>query len=1147
MTTTVNFDLSSTLTTTLSGSGTYAYAFAFGASELNGPMKRVGWTTLVDNGVAVTDPSLSLPSTTFFSGQVYVVIQQNGFGGLPNFIKDVAALNPDHSYRANFSYQLYEMTLSGSDQDQGDISAVNTFGFASTLEVEYQSGSVTRGFNTSASEIFSALPAAAVVDFHNNHFPDPERLASGPATANNNAPWPSSGWTSYVNALAANPTALSDIEIVYAFQGGSGVLSQYSVQYVANGTYGSDYFWLVPDNSNGATNTDFIRIPASQLAENIFVQGGQLEYHAGSKSASAQYYTSFTPTNADGGVAKHFVAGFDAGFWGGSGASPNSLVTEAIDFNKGYNWSVGYAYDAVMLDGVGAASYTNSLGTSSSGNFFYDPWAQQFVAESNAYGYSYSDLVSAGGVNPQVSMWDPQANSGAGANVATVNITLYDNSETPASGYTASGTGYIAPTAASGNYEDSLTQTSNQLGFDFAFSVGTPIFAPDDATPIKFKIYAPDSPQADGDGFIVLDVTAAGGTNGNWCYYSIVENAGTWSLQFDNTTGANGQGQFNISGLPATSDGSPSWYQLVFGAGDDQSIYNIYATTDPSNSNVFTNVVVDHGVEVTEYSSSDYGLDFAPGGHMLYDIDTFSAPPTGDPNAVGVTIVGSKKTDFVNALNSVAGQQGPTNRADTIFGGKGDDRLSGLAGNDTIDGGSGVDIVRGNDGDDILQVRGNEGTYDFFHGGAGTDTLQFLDTGSVTLSEFDASVASIEILQGNGQGLIGTKQLDVFDLSGLTAMTGLPFIDAQGGNDIVTGSTFADDLRGGQGDDTLNGNAGNDTLNGGKGVDVLRGGADDDTLQVRDNEGIGDTFDGGSENDTLQLLGAVTLAGFNATAASIEILQGSGRGLTGTNLGDVFDLSGLSAMTGVLFIDARSGDDTLIGSGFADDLRGDQGNDTLEGRAGNDILNGGKGADTLLGGADDDILQVRGDEGMGDTFDGGTGTDTLQLIGAVTLAGFNATASSIEILQGSGKGVNGTEQADVFNFSGLTATSGVQLIDARGGNDTLIGSNFADTLRGGNGDDTLDGRGGNDFLDGGSGANTYVFADGYGADTVVRYNVDQDKFDLTGVTGVSSFGDLVLTQIDRKTVLIDFGGGNTLTIQKTTIDILTANQSDFLF
>ncbi len=1032
---TINLNLSTTLQQTLAtaGAGTYVYAFAFGASTLGGSVDLIQSVQVVSNGVPTGTTSLDVTAGSFYSGNVYVVIQQGGDGNLLSEITSVGQV-AELSQSKNYSYQLFEMTLSGQGPDQGDISALNTFGFTSTLEVVYQDGSDTRGFNSRALDIFNTFPVAAVTDYNNNAFPHAQMLATGPATANDQAPWPGSDWQSYVDALKSpdNLALLSDIEIVYGF-GGTGTLSHYTLEYVAKDRYGEDYFWLVPDTSYGANNTDWIQITAQELAQNIYVQTGQLTYYAGGKTAAPQQYSSFTPNNADGGVAMVLVAGFDAGFWGGVGTSPNALDTNTVNFSKFYNWNVNYAYDAILLDGVGSATYQNDLLWLGGGQF-YDPWAQQFVANSNAYGYSYSDLVSLGGVNPQISVYDPATS----ANVETINITLYDTGETPA-GFIKSNGGYIAPTALSGTYEASLTPTTNQLGFAFNFAIGSTVYAPSDETPIKLKIYAPGSPQADGDGFIVLDVTGTGGSNGAWCYYTVIDNAGTLSLQFDSTTGANGAGIFNIANLPATADGSPSWYQLVFGQGDSQSIYNIYAETD-AGTGAFTNVVVDHGVDVTAYSATDYGLDFAPGGQMLYSIATFAPPPTGDPDAPGVTIKGSKKTDFVNALHTVAGQAGPTNGSDIIDGGKGDDYLSGLGGNDIIDGGKGVDMLRGNDGDDILKVRGNEGIYDYFDGGADTDTLQFIGKGSVTLNGFSAAPASIERLEGNGRGLYGTKQMDVFDLSGLSAMSGLPFIDAGRGDDILTGSDFADDLRGGDGDDVLNGGDGNDTLLGGKGADTL------------------------------------------------------------------------------------NGDD------------------------GDDILDGGKGIDTLNGGDGNDTLRVRGKEGVYDTFNGGTGTDTLQLLGTVALAGFDAAAASVEILQGSARGLNGTNLADVFDLSGLTAApSGLRFIDAKGGNDTLIGSHFDDNLRGGAADDILDGRGGNDILDGGKGRDVFVFGDGYGSDAVVKFEAGKDQVDLTGLSGVGAFSDLVMQQIAPKAVLIDFGGGDTLTLQKTTIAILTAHQGDFLF
>ncbi len=1035
MATTVNFDLSTTLQATLTGSNTtYAYAFAFGSSTASGTAGLVDSVTLVDAGVVQSGLSLSLPSPSFYSGTIYVVVQQNGNGSLKSTIKSTSDII-DNAASGNFSYQLFEATLSGSQFDLGDISLVNTFGLASTFEAVYQSGSQTRGFKASAKSIFDALPADAVANYSPNSFTDPERLATGPATANGAAPWSYEGWRTYVDALKQDAATLSQIQLVHAFNGSAlqpeAMLSQYGVRYVKEDKHGKDYFWLVPDNSNGATNKAWIRIPAEELMKNIFGQTGKLEVYPEGQNGPVVQYDSFTPNNAVGGIVMEFVAGFDGGFWGGRGTSANALDTTPMNFNETYSWNINYSYGAALLDGVGAATYTNTLkpADAKATDLFYDPWAKQVIVNSNAYGFSYSDLLSAGGVNPQITLYD----TATSRNVETINISLFDTGETPASGYQASSTGWIAPTG--GTYAAASTQSSNQIGFNFNFSVGSKTYAPDENTSLVLRIYAPGSAQAGSDGFISLDLK---GTTGNWYYYILnKDGSGNWSVQLSNPT--NLDGFFNIQGVPVTADGSVGWYQLVFGSGAAQTTYNLYATSDAGSGN-FADLVVDRGVGVMENSASNYTLSFAPGGQMLYDIDTF-APQAKAAGTKGVTIHGSKKNDIVNALTSLEGQPLPTGGDDIIYGYRGNDSLSGLGGNDILNGGKGIDVLRGGVGDDILQVEGDEGVYDFFDGGAGTDTLQFIGNDSVTLAGFNASVSLIEIIDGNGRGLLGTKKADVFDLHGLTAANNVPFIDGRGGDDVLIGSDLAEDLRGGAGNDTLEGGGGNDILDGGKGIDVLHGGAGDDILQVRGKQGVSDVFDGGAGTDTLQFIGkkAVKLNGFDAAASSIEILEGNGKKLAGTNAADVFDFTGLAEMTGVLSVQGERGDDVLIGSGFDDVLHGNRGEDILRGGGGNDVLDGGRG------------------------------------------------------------------------------------------------------------DDILDGGAGNDILDGGRGRNTYVFGDGYGADTVVKFNAGKDKFDLRGATGVHAFDDLLMTQVAAKTVLIDFGGGDTLTIHKTTIAVLTANQGDFLF
>ncbi len=684
--TNMNFTYSSALTSQLQQAGTYAYAVAFSGSTW------ISTSTLVSDGViSTTNSSMALPAS-FPSGVVYVVIQQNGNGSLSSQLNNLTNITPQNAATNNYSYQLFEATLTPSVYDQGDISSVNTFGFPSTYSVVSNGQTLSLGFQTglTGNGIYTALGNAQVFTGGGN------ALAVGPAGSANAAPFPASDWYGYINALKGNAAALADVTLVVPFAGSplqsGGMLSQYGVKYVASDSYGSDYFWLVPNTMNGATNTDWIYIPAltgtataGSLANNIYVQPGPLLVYP--DNGSGQPGTtplpppsggSFTPNNADGAVAKYFVAGFDAGYWGGSGTSANPKDPTVSDLSKTWNWNVNYAYDASLTKT--AITYSNPLGsgpgTSGGQNRFYDPWAQEIQSVSNAYGYSYTDLVSAGGVNPQLTLWDPSANSGAGGSVANINISLYSNAETLPStaGFQAAPVVYIPPTGADYSPVNKVvTGNANQIGFAFQFGLSTLNFAPDATTPATFKFYAPGDAQAGTDGFVSLALPVLNNTI--WNILTVQGGPGNWSLA--SNAGANaftGQnGQFNIYNVPTTSDGTTGWYQLVFGGSGDQTVYNLYAnnvngvfqpiTGAGSNPN---NFVIDHGVGVTQAPSPAgyFTLNFAPGANMLYDIDTLSPPGT---------------TYGTTAADSLRGTA-----ANNVFnGGPGNDRIDGEAGIDT--------------------------------------------------------------------------------------------------------------------------------------------------------------------------------------------------------------------------------------------------------------------------------------------------------------------------------------------------------------------------------------------------------------------------------------------------------------------------------
>jgi hypothetical protein len=110
-----------------------------------------------------------------------------------------------------------------------------------------------------------------------------------------------------------------------------------------------------------------------------------LRVHAGSKTGALTVYDSFTPNNTAGPVAKYFVAGIDAAFWGANGYSVNLKGTGKIDLDHTWNWNANYAYDAILNPKVG---YNNALGegpgTAGKQNRFYDPYAATFFKYSNA-------------------------------------------------------------------------------------------------------------------------------------------------------------------------------------------------------------------------------------------------------------------------------------------------------------------------------------------------------------------------------------------------------------------------------------------------------------------------------------------------------------------------------------------------------------------------------------------------------------------------------------------------------------------------------------------------------------------------------------------------------------------------------------------
>ena len=539
-------------------------------------------------------------------------------------------------------------------------------------------------------------------------------------------------------------------------------------------------------------------------------------------------------------------------------------------------------------------------------------------------------------------------------------------------------------------------------------------------------------------------------------------------------------------------------------------------------------------------------------------------------DAPGVLITGLAGRDIIDAARTVKGQLKPTTEADIINAGSGDDTVYGLAGNDTIDGGAGNDGLygdAGNDtitgglgadkqfggaGNDIFIIADAEAQSDAFSGGDGTDTIQVTGFGSATLARFVATTASIEVWSGNGQAVLGTGSADYLEFNGLQSQSGIAYFDAGAGNDTLSGTRAADDLRGGAGNDVIYGRDGDDRITGGLGVDTLDGGAGDDTFVFGGNEGLVDVLRGGLGTDTVEITGfdAVTLGRFNAAGASVETWSGNGQAVLGTASADNLDFNGLQSQSGSAYFDAGAGNDTLSGTRWADDLRGDAGKDVIYGRDGDDRITGGLGVDTLDGGAGDDTFVFGGNEGLGDILRGGLGTDIVEITGfdGVTLSRFDAVGASVESWHGNDAGVVGTTAADILDFSGLIEIDRLGVIDGGSGNDRLAGTSGADMLRGGIGDDTLTGGLGDDVLTGGAGRDRFVFAAGFGDDIITDFQAGKAAGDILQFSKglFANLGSvLAASQQVGADVVITASPEDTLTLQNLQLGALHAN--DFAF
>jgi Ca2+-binding RTX toxin-like protein len=266
--------------------------------------------------------------------------------------------------------------------------------------------------------------------------------------------------------------------------------------------------------------------------------------------------------------------------------------------------------------------------------------------------------------------------------------------------------------------------------------------------------------------------------------------------------------------------------------------------------------------------------------------------------------------------------------------------------------------------------------------------------------------------------------------------------------------------------------------------------------------------------------------------------------------------SAQTIVTGDLFI-GTAGPDIWVGTAGDDIAFGLDGVDDLRGQNGNDIIDGGNGDDTLRGGAGIDTFRYTG---VGNGFDaviGGTEADTLEATADNTDIGLR-NFSTVEFINGgpwANVVIRNGAAGNTLDFTAVTITN-VVAIDGGGGTDTITGSDLgadnilggagADRLNGLGGDDTLTGGTGADIMNGGAGNDTFVFAAGFGADTINGFDADpaggQDLLDVRplGINGTLTGVTIAQVGLDTRVTI----GANSITL--VGIAAATVDVTDFI-
>ena len=288
---------------------------------------------------------------------------------------------------------------------------------------------------------------------------------------------------------------------------------------------------------------------------------------------------------------------------------------------------------------------------------------------------------------------------------------------------------------------------------------------------------------------------------------------------------------------------------------------------------------------------------------------------------------------------------------------------------------------------------------------------------------------------------------------------------------------------------------------------------------------------------------------------------------TGSALADEVDASGLTSATNAktnagVKITTKAGDDIITGSDFNDTITGGTGKNLVKiyANQGNDVINLTKGENLVI-----DLVDVTGLENVKFEFvkndlriytpennyltlknfvaknvtNNGNAKKGIEDTSSVIL---NIGENEIDLRKAifdkkylyqinPQKNYTGSwlsERIEAIGYEPTKGTKGLS-INAKGGDDVILGSNYADTIKGGDGNDSIFSSEGNDKIYGEAGENTLLFKQnsgndtiygGKGEDTLVFEGVNFDDLKFSRGTTSSTKNDLIIQYTENDSVTV---------------------------